>query len=85
MIKPTFVLNRATVVPPNFYHKCVSRILSTGEGHVGGACMAGGGGVHGGGWQGVRVCQEKRQLQWAVRILLECILVINGRRKEAVT
>ena len=50
MIKPTFVLNRATVVPPNFYHKCVSRILSTGGGHVWGACMVGGRGCA---WWGV--------------------------------
>ena len=57
---------------------------------VGGACMTGGvcgrghawqggmhdgvmrgGGMHGGG----RAWQEKRPLQWTVRILLECILV----------
>ena len=37
------------------------------------------GGVCGGGhaWQGGHVWQEKRQLQRAVRILLECILVLN--------
>ena len=55
-----------------------------GGGHVWqGACMAGGAwqGVHGGGhaWQGVYmaggVSQEKWPLQWAVCILLECILV----------
>ena len=39
--------------------------------HGGGACMAGC--VCGGGWE--HVWQEKRQLQRAVRILLECILV----------
>ena len=58
------------------------------------ACMAGGacmtGGVHGRGhlWQGIRVwqrvcvvgacVQERRPLKRALRILLECILVINN-------
>ena len=37
-----------------------------------GVCMAGG--VHG---RGVHAWKERRQLQRAVRILLECILVIN--------
>ena len=47
-----------------------------------GACVAGGCACVAGGcaWQwacvaGGRAWQEKRQLQWAVRILLECILV----------
>ena len=57
---------------------------------VGGACMAEEhswqrghvwqGGVHGSGhaWQeGGHACQERRSLQRTVRILLECILVIN--------
>ena len=41
------------------------------------ACMAGGGGMCGGGTCVAvgRGWQEKRQLQRAVRILLECILV----------
>ena len=53
------------------FHKRVSRILSIEGGHVwqGGhawqwACVA-----------GRRAYQEKWQVQWAVRILLECILV----------
>ena len=56
-------------------------------GHAWGACMVGGGihgrgcmvgGRHRGGhaWQGGRAWQEKRPLQWAVRILLTCILVV---------
>ena len=39
--------------------------------HGGGACMGEHSWVGGGAWQ------EKRQLQWAVRILLECILVVS--------
>ena len=51
-----------------------------------GACMAGGmcggrcvwkGGMHGGmHGKGGHAWQEKQQLQWVIRILLECILVI---------
>ena len=49
-----------------------------------GVCMAGGvhgGGMHGGGvrgsgGEGGRAWQDRRPLQWAVRILLECILVL---------
>ena len=46
--------------------------------------VRGRGGMHGGGhaWEGIHgggrgggAWQEKRQLQWAVRILLKCILV----------
>ena len=44
----------------------MSRILSTG-------------GMHGGGghaWQGGYAWRERRSLQWTLRILLECVLVI---------
>ena len=43
-----------------------------------GACMAGG--VRGGG--GRRAWQERRPLQLTVRILLECILVINSSNQS---
>ena len=49
---------------------------------VKGACVARGaytvGGVHGGGMHGVgHAWQERRPLQWTVRILSECILVLS--------
>ena len=67
----------------------VSIIMSTGRACVGGVCMAGGVRGRGHAWQGVRgrgacvaggghVCQILRDTvnEWAVRILLECILVV---------
>ena len=41
---------------------------------AGGACVVRGGGMHDRG----RAWQEKRQLQWTVRILLECILACGS-------
>ena len=45
--------------------------------HGGGACVVGEGGMHGRGVcvEGGGAWQERQPLQWAVRILLECILV----------
>ena len=92
-IKNTFTA-RNEVAAMQYFHKRVSRILSTGgcvgQGMCGRVCVARGD-VHGRVWLWLGACmagrhtwqgggrawQEKRQLQWAVRILLECILLQN--------